>query len=235
MRSKVNNLCDISLYHNYSMKTLGERARERRLELKMTQRDVAKAAGLSQATISDIERGRNHKSTEITALARALKTSPNWLADERGSKTLSATSNVEDGPEFKKPIPVVSWVQAGNWTEAIDNLQNKDTIEWLLCPFCHSSSAFALRVRGESMFNPNGRPSFQEGDIIFVDPARRPENGSLVVVRLDDSNEATFKKLIIEGEKKYLTALNPAWPEKMIIINGNATICGVVFFKGEKY
>jgi len=36
---------------------------------------------------------------------------------------------------------------------------------------------------------------------------------------------------VIEGDKKYLKALNPAWPEKIIEINGNATLCGVVFGK----
>lgn len=46
--------------------------------------------------------------------------------------------------------------------------------------------------------------------------------------------EATFKKLIVEGNERYLKALNPAWPEPIIRINGNATICGVVVFKGER-
>ncbi len=84
------------------------------------------------------------------------------------------------------------------------------------------------------MHNPHGRPSFQDGDLIFVDPERHAEHGSLVVVRMSGANEATFKRLVIEGERKYLRALNPAWPEPMIEINGHATICGVVIFKGEK-
>jgi SOS-response transcriptional repressor LexA len=37
--------------------------------------------------------------------------------------------------------------------------------------------------------------------------------------------------LIIEGDRKYLKALNPAWPEQIIEINGNATICGVMIGK----
>lgn len=84
------------------------------------------------------------------------------------------------------------------------------------------------------MFNRNGRPSFVDGDLVFVDPERPAENGSLVVVRLEDAKEATFKKLIIEGEHQYLKALNPDWPDPIIQINGDATICGVVIFKGEK-
>ncbi|KYP93432.1 peptidase S24 [bacteria symbiont BFo2 of Frankliniella occidentalis] len=50
-------------------------------------------------------------------------------------------------------------------------------------------------------------------------------NGSLVIAKLLDDNEATFKKLIIDAGHKYLKGLNPAWP--MVPINGNCTIIGV--------
>jgi len=42
---------------------------------------------------------------------------------------------------------------------------------------------------------------------------------------LTDSNEATFKKLVIDGAQKYLKGLNPAWP--MVPVNGNCRIIGV--------
>jgi SOS-response transcriptional repressor LexA len=54
-----------------------------------------------------------------------------------------------------------------------------------------------------------------------------------VVVRLDESNEATFKQLIIEEGKQYLKALNPDWPNRIIEVDEEATICGVIVFKGE--
>ena len=56
----------------------------------------------------------------------------------------------------------------------------------------------------------------------------------MVVVRLDDKREATFKKLVVEGDRRHLRALNPAWPEPIILINGNATLCGVVILKAER-
>ncbi|MDR0672748.1 MAG: hypothetical protein LBF93_03595 [Zoogloeaceae bacterium] len=150
-------------------------------------------------------------------------------------KPLRATtaSNTNLGPDIIGRVPLISWVQAGEWMEIVDTFAPGQADDWLSCPVTHSSSAFVLRVRGESMLNPNSKPSFHDGDLIFVDPERPAENGSLVVVRLDDAREATFKKLIIEGEHRYLRALNPIWPEPMIHITSNATICGVVFFKGE--
>ncbi|GJM05031.1 MAG: Cro/Cl family transcriptional regulator [marine bacterium B5-7] len=139
---------------------------------------------------------------------------------------------VEPGPDIKGKVPLISYVQAGNWSETIEFMPD-DAIEWLPCPVCHSNRTFALRVRGESMYNPHKKPSFEEGDLIFVDPEKQAVNGSFVVVRLEDENEATFKKLVIDGDKQYLSALNPAWPHPIIPINSNAKICGVVIFKGE--
>lgn len=71
------------------METFGSRVRETRKALKWTQKQLATAAGLSQTTISDIERGRNDSSADIIALARALRVSAEWLAEGRGPKTLT--------------------------------------------------------------------------------------------------------------------------------------------------
>lgn len=76
------------------------------------------------------------------------------------------------------------------------------------------------------MTNPNGSPSVPEGYIIIVDPCRQAENGDLIIARLEDSMDATFKKLVIDGGLRYLKPLNPAYP--VIKINGNCTIIGKV-------
>ena len=67
--------------------------------------------------------------------------------------------------------------------------------------------------------------SIPEGTLVLVDTGREAKNGSLVIAKLVDDNEATFKKLIIDGSQKYLKGLNPAWP--MTPINGNCRIIGV--------
>lgn len=131
---------------------------------------------------------------------------------------------------IKGMVPVISWVAAGNWCN-IELLPQDEALRWLPCPVNHSKNTYALRVSGISMQNPNGKPTFDDGDIIFVDPERCAENKSCIIVRLDDEEKATFKQLIIENGDKYIQPLNPNWPEKIIKINGNATICGVVIGK----
>ncbi len=76
-------------------------------------------------------------------------------------------------------------------------------------------------------------PKFQDGDLIFVDPEATCVHCSYVVARLDDDNQATFKQLIIESGQKYLKALNPSWPDPLILINGNCTLVGRVVFTGK--
>jgi len=124
-------------------------------------------------------------------------------------------------------VPLISWVQAGALAEVIDNFAPGDADVWHACPRRHGPHTFALRVRGVSM-----EPKFQDGDIIFVDPDVAAEHGRNVVVRFEDSKEATFKQLLIEGEHQYLRALNPDWPgPRLIEIDASATICGVVIGK----
>ncbi|MCC7918282.1 LexA family transcriptional regulator, partial [Escherichia coli] len=53
----------------------------------------------------------------------------------------------------------------------------------------------------------------------------------IVIARLDGTNEATVKKLVIDGHQKFLVPLNPRYPN--IPINGNCLIIGVV--KGVQY
>ena len=74
------------------------------------------------------------------------------------------------------------------------------------------------------MTAPTGM-SVTEGMYVLFDTGKDPVNGSLVIAKLVDSNEATFKKLIIDAGQKYLKGLNPAWP--MVPINGNCKIIGV--------
>lgn len=81
--SARNRQSDVISHDNCHMETFGERLRRRRKKFGMRQSDLGRAANLSQTTISDIERGRNAGSTELSALARALRCRVEWL--ETGS------------------------------------------------------------------------------------------------------------------------------------------------------
>lgn len=134
--------------------------------------------------------------------------------------------NTEPGPSIKGEYPLISWVQAGDWSNIMDDFNPGDAEAFYACPKRCSAQTFMLRVRGRSM-----EPKYQDGDLLFVDPDASYQHGSNVIVKLTDAQEATFKRLVIDGNKKWLEPLNPDWPEKAIQINGNAKIVGVVIGK----
>jgi SOS-response transcriptional repressor LexA len=49
--------------------------------------------------------------------------------------------------------------------------------------------------------------SIPEGMVILVDPEVEPRNGKLVVAKLEQDNEATFKKFVIDSGRRFLNLL----------------------------
>lgn len=236
--NNTNVLALINMRLNY-----GERLKAARKQKKLSQAELAKISGVGQGSISKIERGDQDTSAYDVELSYALDVNPLWLknGDQRflppwlGGNfiegqiirpSLPTPSNVEPGPDITGRVPLISWVQAGEWAEVIDHHLPGQAEEWRLTTAKCSHHAYALRIVGDSMTNPYGSPSIPEGYIVIVEPERAAKNGDIVIARLDDSMEATIKKLVIEGNTRYLKPLNPSYP--VIHINGNCTLCGVV-------
>src|SRR5690625_2421243 len=189
----------------------------------MNQSDLARALGVLPQDITNWKK-RDLPSDRYLDMAQALKRSVDELLGFEPKRDTSAEANTAPGPRMQGHVPLISWVQAGDWYEAIDNFQPGDAEEWLACPRRHGPHTFALRVRGVSM-----EPKYRDGAIIYVDPDRTADHLSNVVVRIEGEAEVTFKQLVIEGNKKFLRPLNPDWPgPKLIEIDGHAVICGVV-------
>ncbi|WP_161973110.1 helix-turn-helix domain-containing protein [Pseudomonas aeruginosa] len=207
---------------------IGATIRAARKAKKLTLEKLAHEVGTDTGNLSRLERDLQTVNREL--MDRIMKVldisvsvqAPGMLGD-----------NVAPGTEIKGLIPLISWVQAGCWNEVSDIYAVGDAEMLLPCPVAHGPRTFALRIRGESMYNPHERRSFREDDIIFVDPDVPAAHRSFVVVKLEGSQEATFKQLIVEGGQMYLKALNPAWPEPIIHVDEHATFCGVAIAKHE--
>ncbi|MBB1384392.1 helix-turn-helix domain-containing protein [Pseudoalteromonas sp. SG45-5] len=202
---------------------IANRVKKLRKALDLTQHQLAELVGVAQNSIQKLEKGDTKNPRNIEALARALQCTPEFL---QFGISENKNNNVMPGPTIKNTAPLISWVQAGAWSE-ISEIKAYDA-ERFMCPVNCSDLTFVLKVQGISM-----EPKFDEGDLIFVDPEAECIHGSYVVARLDDDNQATFKQLIIEGGHKFLKAANPNWPEQLIPINGNCTLVGKVIFTGK--
>lgn len=213
---------------------LKDRIRLARKQAKLSQVQAAEKAGIDQATISNLERGRHHSSTHLLKIADALGVSYRWLTtglDDMHSIKDEGFGNIANAMPAAQPFkyyryPVISSVQAGKFAECIVPYPSGMEDHHESTDYEAKGPAFWLEVSGDSMTAPTGvTPSIPEGTLVLVDTGIEPTPGKLVVAQLDENNEATFKKLIIDGGQKYLKALNPAYP--LIPINGNCRIIGV--------
>ena len=133
------------------------------------------------------------------------------------SDQISDKPNVSTVTLSQFPVPLISWVRAGDLTEVVDNHAPGEADSWVTPEFTKPSRhAFALRVEGESMSGGNNGVNFPDGCIIIVDPERSPRSGDYVVAKDVVTQKATFKKLTTDGASWYLKPLNPAYPTKEI-------------------
>ncbi len=199
-------------------------------ELDITQEQLSERLGITQGAIGHWLNKRREPSLEqISQILSVLKLDTLALHSdgtlEYPDDSIANVTKLDIQPSYQKSFPVLSSVQAGQWHEAIEPYSIEEISEWYPTTERCSERCFWLTVQGDSMTSPTG-VSFPEGTMVLVDTEVDAENGKLVVAKLTDVNEATFKKFIVDTGQKYLKALNPAFP--IIPINGNCKIIGVV-------
>lgn len=146
----------------------------------MSQEALATHLDLTKGNVSAWENGRHKpKLEQVLAIAALAGMEP--PAEMRGF-------NVAPAPLGARRVPLISYVQAGAWTDVVDNYQPGDADEFLLTDRELSGSAFALEIKGDSML-----PEFKTGDRVIIDPAVSPQPGDYVVAK-NGEEEATFKK-----------------------------------------
>jgi len=145
-----------------------------------------------------------------------------WLITGEGKKKSSDHRAVADmdgvpGAPDMREVPLVSFVEAGVWSDSNDPYPRGQGMEAIgIDPelAAHLSRvAFALKVQGASM-----EPEFSAGDVIIVDPNIQPRPGDFVVAKLDGEEKATFKRYRDRGTDQdgtrviELVPSNPDYP-----------------------
>lgn len=209
----------------------------------LKQGELADKVGIKQASISDMETGKTGSSSYTASIAAACGVDPLWLETGQGDMRSQESTNPTDTGGNVEPlqvhegtviplgaiqkVPLISWVAAGTWSEAIDLYEVGDAEVWMPCPDPIGPRGFALRVEGDSMTSPYpGYESYPHGTFIYVDPDVAHKSGDPVVAKLPASNAATFKIFIEDAGQFYLKPLNPQHP--MIPITEETHIVGVL-------
>ena len=191
----------------------------------LTQSQLAKKAGVSSQAINQFLSGKTKevKADTLIGIARAFGVSVEDL--KAGKNSLPNVARVSD---VVYPVPLISWVAAGTWSEVSDNYPPGFGEEMVPCPIKGGPHTFALRVKGDSML-----PDYPDGSVIVVDPDVSPLNNDDVVVRLNSDMEATFKRLKVDGSRMHLQPLNDQYTP--IPLDGkDFTIVGVVIWMGRE-
>lgn len=172
--------------------SVGSEIRRRRKALKWTLEDLAAKVDSDTGNLSRVETGKQGASEDVLRkIAAALGCAvADLFAGAEGLSNVSAT------PLGSRRIPLISYVQAGHMTEVVDSYQPGDGAEWILTDLELSPTAFALKIKGESML-----PEFREGDTVIIDPAVQPLPGDFVVAK-NGEHEATFKKYRPRGHNE---------------------------------
>lgn len=209
------------------VRTLGARLRQYREEKGLSQRELARRAGIGQKTLQRIESGDMLlMSPHLPKLAAKL----NVLLNDPFASNVLEPSHIKG-----KPVPVWDRVQAGKWAKVPTHLLEKAaTTAWIVPQEVHGPGTFALIVHGDSML-----PLFREGDIAVVDPDVPPASGRYVVAR-DAEGIAVLKIYAARGkddrgrDKFELRPLNDLY-ETLSSDKDPVTILGVVVEKTTRF
>ncbi|MBJ6723654.1 LexA family protein [Geomesophilobacter sediminis] len=181
---------------------IGERIRQARRTLGMTQQKFAASVGIGQGFLSNIEGGRKLPSkTLLIALIQTHRLDPDWLIGgagmaAEGERAAPGAAPSEGATTVKAPLlarvpeelprgglPAQQYVAVPNLPEG----------------------CYAMICHGNFM-----APTLRDGDLVILRPDGEKKSGDVVLVN-NLWGEPILRRYRIKDEEVYLTADNPAY------------------------
>ncbi|WIF69725.1 XRE family transcriptional regulator [Metapseudomonas otitidis] len=201
---------------------IGQIVRKARKAKGWTLEEMASRVDSDTGNLSRFERGQQGASQEL--LQRILSALEITIGASEGSGEPTNVSPALQPSRYYR-YPVLSWVSAGMWGDALQPYEPGAEDQHELSDYMGKGRCFWLKVLGDSMTAPIG-DSIPDGHLILVDTGMEARPGHLVIAKLEAEDKATFKRLVQDGGRLFLKPLNPAYP--LIEINGNCRFIGVV-------
>lgn len=233
--------------------SIGDRLKKLRKAEKLTQAALAAQVGLSQSAIGNIEAGTRGYGASVVLIAKALKTSPEFLQVVGRLTRQPSESNqpadipfsgqvagehrpipieLENNPEYPAIRRVAIKAQAGVSGFSVEYSTEDDgppivfRADWYKAKGYKPEKMLALRVKGESMI-----PSMYEGDLIVINTlSTEPKQGIPFLVSYE--GEICVKRLVRDDGLWWLTSDNPdqrRYPRTKC--NGGTDIIGEVVYR----
>lgn len=236
--------------------TFASRLTIRREQIGLTQAQLAIKSGLSQATIGNLETGRNKGTKRILELAQALHVTPEWLLhggnlERAKGDALRRNFGVPDEEQLKvqemqrmlsmqvttpTESPFTKAVASANCPAVLPILDWHDKA--LASPAtAHQShlkkgyfpSPFQHSQTAFWMQVPSDvmEPEYLENDLILIEPEHPVRTGDDIVILASDGTPG-FGRLREVFGSQYLEILNPAYPERMHKRQADTHVVGIV-------
>lgn len=179
-------------------KTISQIIKDRRIELGLTQLQVAHEVDVSEGTVSRWESGNiaNMGRDKIAALATILRLNPSIIAGwDDDSDTCSSVVK----------IPVLGRVPAGIPLAAVEYIIDYEEIP---LEMARNGEFFGLQITGDSM-----SPRILNGDVVIVKKQEVIDSGDVAIV-LVNGDDATCKRVMHHETGLSLVSDNPAYPPR---------------------
>lgn len=182
--------------------TIGERLKDLRERLGMSQVDFAAKINVSKQSLYKYENNiiTNIPSDKIEAAAKVGNVSPAYLMGWDNN-----VSPIPGGNKEKKKgvtIKVLGRVAAGIPIEAVEDIIDTEEISEDMAA---TGTFFGLKIHGNSM-----EPRICEGDVVIVRQQDDAESGEIVIATVN-GNEATCKRLRKYRDGIELISINPSY------------------------
>jgi len=187
-------------------KLIGQRIRERRKQLGLTQEELAERLGVSWSAVSKWEIGDRRPSDKLLQkLAKVLKVSPSYFLEENPSLG-------KEGVYVNRKvyfIPIYGEAQAGSFGGyAMPAPEEYFPTSEIMLKGIPPERVFWIKVEGRSM-----EPIFQPGDLVLVaDPSWYEVKEGAPVVVVNGDGELTVKYYHHDSKNKVII-LQPANPQ----------------------
>ena len=186
--------------------TIGDRLRNLREHIGLTQEDVGKRIGVSKATVNRYETGEiDIKRTIAIKLADVFNVSPAYIMGWSDEKTLKVPSNIMPvDPSQFCDVPIIGRVAAGLQCFAETNIIGCQPTQ--RSALTGDDPYVYLRVIGDSMY-----PKLEDGDLVLVRCQSSVDSGAIAVVIVDDE-DGVIKRIIYGEDWIELHSVNPMYP-----------------------
>ena len=184
-------------------------------ELKLNQRKIAEAAGITPVSVNQYLRGINPLNARFAAvLAKVIQEPVERFSPRLAAEIAEMTNNVAPMLQPRREArqyPLISWIDAGQGIESSNCYPAGISDEWLESTENAGIWGYWLKVKGKSMTSDTP-PSFPEGTPILVQPEGFDLiSGKFYIAQNSVTGDKTFKQYVLDAGVGYLAPLNPKY------------------------